>query len=1128
MSGHFKERVKSLGSVVPTNNLDGRNQPPRIVRLSPPQPPSPPPAKRKKVEEIHNHTQAVFAVDLDKIPDTQITRKRSLDEISDSQQTLRSQPSNSRRIQPNVSEYRSVETYVAKKPVRKRHRHDPPESADRISIDELDMDNDSDGDVECIEPPEQAAIPQPSKQKPPLKGNAKFLSTYAPRFGNYGKGTSRANNPTPAAVKLSKVIDDAGWNNYESRNGKLKNMDSSPDELAPDVQDMRGRLSTKRPVTPSPSLSKRGDIAPTKFSTSSPAKQNSLEDTTSESILDRAKRVIHSRLLIVRAVSGPLKYEVHKTSSVDECFLKLRDVSHVLHPTNLSGEILKQYSYLTINLKKARAILIPSDPDYRLVSITRCADASTSASARLIIEFRGPEDVQHFREWVEMDRGDGSRPTLSFIQDQAKLDREFANLMEHANRSTIISDPQGQQAVGDDIRLIQHNKEDRMRHAKSVAQSQVPTSHVKTKDLMRPSGPSASSNLEVTVIPDNPRVPTVQRPMRTTRSTFALKSPSIVSESPEPEGWTVQNQGWERNWRNSLVFPHHGKNRATVDKEDIPRLDEGQFLNDNVLIFYLRYLQHSLEAERPDLAQRIYFQNTFFYEKLKSSRAGINYDSVKAWTSKVDLFTKDYIIVPINEFSHWYVAIIYNAPKLIPSAEKEVSDAQSTDTITVEEDTPNPGDISTVPPKDDNMPGPTNAEAAVSTAQNDMMNHLSPIDSEDQKEEVQSNSHEQDNELIREKTDPKPDAEQNLPHGPLRQKKPNKRQSVGPRNPRKYDPNQPRIITLDSLGISHSPACGSLKQYLIAELKDKKNIDVLNPGALGMTAKNVPQQTNHCDCGLFLLGYIRQFLRDPDTFVRSILQHEDDIPWNLNPSQLRNEIRDLIFELQKEQQNREDAHKEGKRNKNGPRKKNSVVELECAPPAKAQAIDERPSKPPEEHATPKEDEAVANPDTRSPTPKVSSPTDKFAPDLNEGPLMPGSFPKSPVVSRPSIKDSSAEVDSGKLKQTDIMKFVQPLPGSSGESSPSRPIIVEDSTPSPEKRHGFIRGHTDPTPARSPTETLDKLVEQRRPTHTSQAQAQEETPTISPFFAGRHPDDRMPSARLHREPDQSRVVVDLSD
>ncbi|KAI1096924.1 cysteine proteinase [Rostrohypoxylon terebratum] len=1125
MSGHFKERIKSLGVVVPTNNLDGRNQPQRIVRLSPLPPPSPPPAKRKKVEENYSHTQAVFtpAIDLDKIPDTQITRKRSLDDISDSQQTLKSQPSHSRRIQPNVSEYRSVENYVAKKPLRKRHKHEPSESADRISIEELDIDNDSDGDIECIE-----ASPQPRRQKPPLKGNTHFISTFAPRFGNHGKGLPKVNHPTPAAVRMSKVIDNAGRNNYEGRNGKLKNLDSSPDELAPDVQDMRGRVSTKRPVTPSPSLSKRGDIAPTKFSASSHAKPNNSEDTTSESILDRAKGIISSRLLIVRAVSGRYKYDVHRTSSVDECFLKLRDVSHVLHPTNLNGEILKKYSFLTINLKKISAVSIPSTPDCRLVSISRSSDAATSASARLVIEFKYPEDVQHFKDWVEMNKGDGLRTSLSIFEDQAKLDRQFAYLMGAADRwAAIMDEPEvDQPEVGDDIKFIQL-KEDRARQAKSVGRPQVSKSHVKTKDLMRLSEPSAPSNPEVTVIPDNPRVSTVQRPVRTTRSTFALKSPSLASESPEPEGWTVQNQGWEKNWRNSLVFPPHGKNRATVDKEDIPRLDEGQFLNDNVLIFYLRYLQHSLEAERPDLAQRIYFQNTFFYEKLKSSRSGINYDSVKTWTSKVDLFTKDYIIVPINEFSHWYVAIIYNAPKLIPSAEKEISDAQSTDTITIEEDTQNSGEASTALSKDNNLPGPTNAEAVISTAQNDMMNHLSPIDSEDQKEELQSSGHGQDVELIREKSDPKTDAEQNLPHGPSRQTKPNKRQSLGPRNTRKYDPNQPRIITLDSLGITHSPACGSLKQYLIAELKDKKNIDVLNPGALGMTAKNVPQQTNHCDCGLFLLGYIRHFLQDPDTFVRSILQHKNDIPWNLNPPQLRNEIRNLIFDLQREQQNREDAHKEGKRNKNGPRKKSSVVELQCAPPAKAQVTDERPSKPLEDYAAPKEDGTVAKSNTRSPTPGASSPTGKFAPDLNEGPHLPGSFPQSPVVSRPSIKDSSVAVDGGKLKQTDILKFVQPLHSSSGESSPSRPIVVEDSTPSPEKSREFIRGHTDPIPERSPTETLDELVKERRiPTYTSQAQ--EETSTISPFFAGRHPTDRMPSARLHRDPDRSRVVVDLSD
>ncbi|OIW24213.1 hypothetical protein CONLIGDRAFT_685841 [Coniochaeta ligniaria NRRL 30616] len=43
---------------------------------------------------------------------------------------------------------------------------------------------------------------------------------------------------------------------------------------------------------------------------------------------------------------------------------------------------------------------------------------------------------------------------------------------------------------------------------------------------------------------------------------------------------------------------------------------------------------------------------------------------------------------------------------------------------------------------------------------------------------------------------------------------------------RKYNPADPRIITLDSLGASHSPVYSHLKQYLIAEFRDKQNKDI--------------------------------------------------------------------------------------------------------------------------------------------------------------------------------------------------------------------------------------------------------------------------------------------------------------
>lgn len=31
---------------------------------------------------------------------------------------------------------------------------------------------------------------------------------------------------------------------------------------------------------------------------------------------------------------------------------------------------------------------------------------------------------------------------------------------------------------------------------------------------------------------------------------------------------------------------------------------------------------------------------------------------VKSWTKKVDIFEKDYLVIPINERNHWFLAIV--------------------------------------------------------------------------------------------------------------------------------------------------------------------------------------------------------------------------------------------------------------------------------------------------------------------------------------------------------------------------------------------------------------------------------------------------------------------------------------
>ncbi|CZT41823.1 uncharacterized protein RSE6_01619 [Rhynchosporium secalis] len=320
----------------------------------------------------------------------------------------------------------------------------------------------------------------------------------------------------------------------------------------------------------------------------------------------------------------------------------------------------------------------------------------------------------------------------------------------------------------------------------------------------------------------------------------APRQPSS-QRSSSPLRWTEANQNWAQTWKGPIIYPRQQekKSRTQVEKDDVERLDDGQYLNDNLINFYLRWLEHRLEEEDPALAKRIYFYNTFFYKSLTQGakgRRGINYEAVERWTSKFDLMSFDYIIVPINEHTHWYVAIICNASKL------QVLDDMS-----------------------------FGQKASVAEENNrDVEGSRDCVELEGQIQGRRADS------------------------------QPTKKRAGKSHTHRKLDPTQPRIITLDSLGLKHSSTCTNLKNYLVSEIKAKKGVDVPAPGSIGMTAVNIPQQANYVDCGVFLLSYVEQFLKQPDKFVHNILQAQDleiEFP---TASFMRTHIRQILFKLQDE------------------------------------------------------------------------------------------------------------------------------------------------------------------------------------------------------------------------------------
>eukprot|EP00027_Filamoeba_sp_ATCC50430_P005721 CAMPEP_0168545664 /NCGR_PEP_ID=MMETSP0413-20121227/3080_1 /TAXON_ID=136452 /ORGANISM="Filamoeba nolandi, Strain NC-AS-23-1" /LENGTH=575 /DNA_ID=CAMNT_0008575779 /DNA_START=36 /DNA_END=1763 /DNA_ORIENTATION=- len=125
---------------------------------------------------------------------------------------------------------------------------------------------------------------------------------------------------------------------------------------------------------------------------------------------------------------------------------------------------------------------------------------------------------------------------------------------------------------------------------------------------------------------------------------------------------------------------------VAITSQDVDVLKPGEFLNDTVIEFYLKWIYENVVKARLD-HQDFYFFNTFFYKKLSDKSGG--YSKVAKWTKGVDIFSKKYIFIPINEKSHWYLAVVcFNsiipAQKSSLSKHKNVRNIPKIETVTAE------------------------------------------------------------------------------------------------------------------------------------------------------------------------------------------------------------------------------------------------------------------------------------------------------------------------------------------------------------------------------------------------------------------------------------------------------------
>ncbi|XP_055532417.1 sentrin-specific protease 1-like isoform X2 [Wyeomyia smithii] len=144
---------------------------------------------------------------------------------------------------------------------------------------------------------------------------------------------------------------------------------------------------------------------------------------------------------------------------------------------------------------------------------------------------------------------------------------------------------------------------------------------------------------------------------------FMLKFDTIVLDEEEPE---------EEEAYPELSDEHHGiikralyggpssevvinKFNISITRNDLATLIGDNWLNDEVINFYMNLLIERSKQHADDGFPRVYAMNTFFIPKLfASGHAGL-----KRWTRKVDIFSYDIIPIPVHVGRvHWCMAVI--------------------------------------------------------------------------------------------------------------------------------------------------------------------------------------------------------------------------------------------------------------------------------------------------------------------------------------------------------------------------------------------------------------------------------------------------------------------------------------
>lgn len=89
-----------------------------------------------------------------------------------------------------------------------------------------------------------------------------------------------------------------------------------------------------------------------------------------------------------------------------------------------------------------------------------------------------------------------------------------------------------------------------------------------------------------------------------------------------------------------------------ITQNDLNCLKPRRYINDIIINFYLKYVHKTLLNDEQQ--QRVHIFDSFFAEALDQ----MDRERTIRWLRRVNIFEKDYLLIPVNIDEHWFLMVI--------------------------------------------------------------------------------------------------------------------------------------------------------------------------------------------------------------------------------------------------------------------------------------------------------------------------------------------------------------------------------------------------------------------------------------------------------------------------------------